>query len=130
MVQGLNKVMVIGYLGRDPEMRFTPNGKSVSNFCVACSRTWQGSDGNKHTDTDRFNVVAWGNLAELAKQNLRKGNLVYVEGRLQSRTWQDTQGQQHKSVEILARELLLLSESQKEETFEEDNCENYQDELS
>jgi single-strand DNA-binding protein len=130
MVQGLNKVMVIGYLGRDPEMRFTPNGKSVSNFCVACSRTWQGADGNKHTDTDRFNVVAWGNLAELAKQNLRKGNLVYVEGHLQFRTWQDTQGQQHKSVEILARELLLLSESQKEETFEEDNCENYQDELS
>jgi single-strand DNA-binding protein len=130
MVQGLNKVMVIGYLGRDPEMRFTPNGKSVSNFCVACSRTWQGADGNKHTDTDWFNVVAWGNLAELAKQNLRKGNLVYIEGRLQTRTWQDTQGKKHKSVEIIARELLLLNETQKEKTFEEDDCENYQDELS
>lgn len=130
MVQGLNKVMVIGYLGRDPEMRYTPNGKSVSNFCVACGRTWQGADGNTHSDTDWFNVVAWGNLAELAKQNLQKGNLVYIEGRLQSRTWQDAQGKQHKSVEIIARELLLLNETQKEKTFEEDDCENYQDELS
>lgn len=130
MVQGLNKVMVIGCLGRDPEMRYTPNGKSVSNFCVACNRTWQGADGNMHSNTDWFNVVAWGNLAELAKQNLHKGNLVYIEGRLQSRTWQDTQGQQHKSVEIIAREILLLNETQKDKTFEEDDCEDYQDELS
>lgn len=130
MVHGLNKVMVIGYLGRDPEMRYTPSGKSVSNFCVACHRTWQGADGNKQTDTEWFNVVAWGNLAELTKQRLRKGNLVYIEGRLQSRDWQDTQGQQHKSVEIIARDILLLSETQKDETFKEEDCENYEDQLS
>ena len=129
MVNGLNKVMVIGHLGRDPEMRFTPNGKSVSNFCVACNRSWQGSDGNTHTDTDWFNVVAWGNLAEEAKQRLQKGNLVYIEGRLQTRNWQDTQGQQHKSVEIIARDILLLSETQKENISEEDGCEDYEGEL-
>jgi single-strand DNA-binding protein len=129
MVNGLNKVMVIGHLGRDPEMRFTPNGKSVSNFCVACNRSWQGSDGNIHTDTDWFNVVAWGDLAEEAKQRLQKGNLVYIEGRLQTRNWQDTQGQQHKSVEIIARDILLLSETQKVKISEEDGCEDYEDEL-
>ena len=125
MVRGLNKVMVIGYLGRDPEMRFTPNGKSVSNFSVACHRSWQGPDGSNHDDTDWFNVVAWGNLAEMAKERLEKGNLVYVEGRLQSRTWQDTQGHQHKSIEIIARDIILLSESQKEEEFTGNDYDNY-----
>ena len=130
MVCGLNKVMVIGYLGRDPEMRFTPNGKSVSNFSVACHRSWQGSDGNRHNDTDWFNIVAWGNLAEIAKQHLQKGNLVYIEGRLQSRTWQDTQGHQHKSIEIIARDILLLSEKQKQENFEEDEYKDFEEDLS
>jgi len=112
MARGLNKVMVIGYLGRDPEMRFTPNGKSVANFSVACNRTWKGADGNKQTETEWFNVVAWGNLAEISKQILEKGSLVYVEGRLQSRTWQDNDGHQHKSIEIVARDILLLSDKQ------------------
>jgi len=112
MARGLNKVMVIGYLGRDPEMRFTPNGKSVANFSVACNRTWKGADGNKQTETEWFNVVAWGNLAEISKQILDKGSLVYVEGRLQSRTWQDNDGHQHKSIEIVARDILLLSDKQ------------------
>lgn len=110
MTRGLNKVMVIGYLGRDPEMRFTPSGKSVCNFSVACNRSWKDSDGSNHTETEWFNVVAWGNLAEIAKQFLIKGSLVYVEGRLQSRTWQDNQGQQQKSIEIVARDILLLSD--------------------
>jgi len=112
MARGLNKIMVIGYLGRDPEMRFTPSGKSVSNFSVACNRTWKGADGDKHTETEWFNVVAWGNLAEISKQILSKGSLVYVEGRLQSRTWQDNDGHQHKSIEIVARDILLLNDKQ------------------
>ena len=112
MARGLNKIMVIGYLGRDPEMRFTPSGKSVVNFSVACNRTWKGADGDKHTETEWFNIVAWGNLAEISKQILSKGSLVYVEGRLQSRTWQDNDGQQHKSIEIVARDILLLNEKQ------------------
>ena len=112
MARGLNKIMVIGYLGRDPEMRFTPSGKSVANFSVACNRTWKGADGEKHTETEWFNVVAWGNLAEISKQILSKGSLVYVEGRLQSRTWQDNDGNQHKSIEIVARDILLLNDKQ------------------
>lgn len=110
MARGLNKVMVIGHLARDPEMRFTPSGKSVSNFCVACDRSWHDSDNRAHTETDWFNVVAWGNLAEFSKQTLNKGNLVYVEGRLQTRTWQDSEGKQQKSVEIIAREILMLGD--------------------
>lgn len=121
MARGLNKVMVIGYLGRDPEMRFTPNGKSVANFSVACNRTWKDTDGNKHTETEWFNVVAWGNLAEISKQILGKGSLVYVEGRLQSRTWQDNDGHQHKSIEIVARDILLLSDKQTNENELDDS---------
>ena len=114
MARGLNKVMVIGNLGRDPEMRFTPSGKSVTNFSVACNRTWKSADGERHTDTEWFNVVAWGYLAENAKQFLAKGCLVYVEGRLQTRTLQDNQGSQHKSVEIIANDVLLLSDNNNE----------------
>lgn len=110
MARGLNKVMVIGYLGRDPEMRFTPSGKSVANFSIASSRSWKTADGETHTETEWFNVVAWERLAEIAKEHLKKGSQVYVEGRLQSRSWQDSQGIQHKSVEIIARDILLLSD--------------------
>ncbi len=124
MVRGLNKFMVIGYLGRDPEMRFTPSGHSVTNFCVACQRSWHGSDGNKHSETDWFNIVAWGSLAEVSKQSLHKGDLVFIEGRLRSRTWQDSQGHQQKSVEIIAQEILLISETQKDKNLEEDGCED------
>jgi len=119
--------MVIGYLGRDPEMRFTPNGKSVSNFSIACSRSWKGSDGEKHTETEWFNVVAWGNLAEISKKFLVKGSLAYIEGRLQSRLWKDNDGNQHKSVEIVAQEILMLSDKQddEEELDESEGSEAY-----
>ena len=121
MVRGLNKVMVIGNLGRDPEMRYTPSGKSVTNFSVASNRTWKSADGEKHTDTEWFNVVAWGYLAENTKQLLTKGNRVYVEGRLQTRTWQDNQGNQHKSVEIIANDVLLLGDNDVEENEIDDS---------
>lgn len=91
MTRGLNKVMIIGNLGRDPEMRFTPTGKSVANFSVACNRSCKSKDGERHAETEWFNVVTWGKLAEISKQILKKGSLVYVEGRLQSRTWQDNE---------------------------------------
>ncbi len=92
MARCLNKVMIIGYLGRDPEMRFTPTGKSVSSFSVACNRSWKSKDGERHTETDWFNVVAWEDLAEISKQYLSKGSMVYVEGRLQIREWVDSNG--------------------------------------
>jgi len=68
MSRGLNKVMIIGHLGRDPEMRYTPSGKPVTTFTVATSRTWNSTDGERHTETEWFNVVTWGNLAEICKK--------------------------------------------------------------
>ena len=119
MSRGLNKVMIIGHLGRAPEMRFTPNGVSVANFSIACDRAWKVSDGVKQTSTEWFNVVAWGNLAEIAKDLLNKGSLVYVEGRLQTRAWQDKEGHQHRSFEIVARDLLLLNNQHSHEDMED-----------
>lgn len=121
MAPGLNKVMVIGYLGRDPEMRFTPSGKSVTNFSVACNRSWKNAEGEKITETEWFNVLAWGSLAETSKQFLKKGSLVYVEGRLQSRSWQDKEGRPHKSVEIVAQDIIALSSQSKDKDSVEDS---------
>lgn len=110
MSRGLNKVMIIGHLGRDPEMRYTPSGRPVTTFPVATSRSWNTVDGERHTETEWFNVVAWGNLAEICKQYLNKGQQVYIEGRLQTRKWEDKEGNKHSSVEIVASEMMMLGE--------------------
>ncbi len=110
MSRGLNKVMIIGNLGRDPEMRFTPSGRPVTSFTVATSRTWSSPDGERHEETEWFNVVAWGKLAETCKQYLAKGQQVYVEGRLQTRRWEDQEGRKHFSTEIVADRMLMLGE--------------------
>jgi single-strand DNA-binding protein len=110
MSRGLNKVMIIGRLGRDPEMRYTPSGRPVTTFTIATSRTWNTSDGERHTETEWFNVVAWGNLAEICKQYLVKGQQIYVEGRLQSRQWEDTEGARHYATEIVANEMIMLGD--------------------
>lgn len=110
MSRGLNKVMIIGNLGRDPEMRYTPSGRPVTTFSVATSRTWNSSEGEKHVETEWFNVVAWSNLAEICKQFLSKGQQVYIEGRLQTRHWDDQEGNKHTSVEIVANEMIILGE--------------------
>ncbi len=110
MSRGLNKVMIIGNLGRDPEMRYTPSGRPVTTFSVATSRTWNTSEGEKHVETEWFNVVAWSNLAEICKQYLNKGQQVYIEGRLQTRHWDDQEGNKHTSVEIVANEMIILGE--------------------
>ncbi len=110
MTRGLNKVMIIGRLGREPEMRYTPNGRPVTAFSVAVSRTWVAGDGDKREETEWFNVVAWGNLAEICKQHLHKGQMVYIEGRLQSRGWEDQEGKKHYRTEIVANEMIMLSD--------------------
>ncbi|OGO11020.1 MAG: single-stranded DNA-binding protein [Chloroflexi bacterium RBG_16_47_49] len=110
MGRGLNKVMIIGNLGRDPEMRYTPSGKPVTTFSVATSRSWSTSEGEKREETEWFNVVAWTSLAEICKQYLTKGQQVYIEGRLQTRHWDDQEGNKHTSVEIVANEMIILSE--------------------
>jgi single-strand DNA-binding protein len=98
MTRGLNKVLLIGRLGRDPEMRYTPSGRPVTTFSVGTSRSWNTSDGDKRTETEWFNVVAWGNLAEICKQYLTKKSLVYIEGRLQNRHWEDSEGVKHVTI--------------------------------
>jgi single-strand DNA-binding protein len=108
MSRGLNKVMIIGHLGKDPEMRYTPSGRPVTTFNVATSRSWNTSDGERRTETEWFNVVAWGSLAEICNQYLTKGRQVYVDGRLQSRNWEDKDGNKHSSVEIVANEMIML----------------------
>lgn len=110
MSRGLNKVMIIGHLGRDPEMRYTPSGRPVTTFSVATSRSWNTVDGERHQETEWFNVVAWGNLAEICKQYLAKGQQVYIEGRLQTRKWEDKEGNKHSSVEIVASEMMMLGD--------------------
>ena len=108
MSKGLNKVQIIGHLGKDPEMRYTPSGKPVTTFSVAVSRSWSTTDGERHNETEWFNVVAWSTLAETCKQYLSKGQRVYIEGRLQTRRWDDKEGQKHTSVEIVASDMIML----------------------
>ena len=110
MSRGLNKVQIIGHLGKEPEMRYTPSGKPVTTFTVAVSRSWNTLDGERHNETEWFNVVAWGNLAEICKQYLTKGQQVYIEGRLQTRRWEDKEGGKHNSVEVVANEMMMLGE--------------------
>ncbi len=110
MSRSLNKVMIIGYLGRDPEMRYTSSGKPVTTFSVATNRSWSSASGERHEETEWFTVVAWGNLAEICKQHLSKGSQVYIEGRLQTRRWEDTEGKKHAAVEVVAGEMIQLGE--------------------
>ncbi|MBM4421840.1 MAG: single-stranded DNA-binding protein [Chloroflexi bacterium] len=111
MSRGLNKVMIIGNLGRDPEMRYTPGGRAVTTFTVACSRAWNNSEGERHEETEWFSVVAWGKLAETCKQFLAKGSLTYIEGRLQTRSWEDNEGKKHSRTELVANEMIILDRS-------------------
>lgn len=108
MARGLNRVQIIGNLGADPEMRYTPSGAAVTNFRVAVNRPRRGPDGNFTDETEWFRVVAWEKLAETASEYLRKGSQVYVEGRLQSRKYTDKDGIERTSVEIVANEMLML----------------------
>ena len=108
MTRSLNKVMLIGNLGQDPEMRYTPSGKPLTKFQLAANRSWTTSDGEKKSETEWFNIVAWGKLAEICNQYLKKGKQVYIEGRLQTRRWQDDDGANHSSVEVVAQEMIML----------------------
>jgi single-strand DNA-binding protein len=129
MERGLNKVMIIGELGRDPEMRYTPSGRPVTTFNVASTRSWNSSDGERHSETEWFNIVAWGSLAEICKQHLCKDQSVYIEGRLQTRVWEDANGNKRSSTEIVAKEMIVLGEST-EKTFEEEETDLQLDEFS
>lgn len=110
MARGLNKVTIIGSVGRVPEMRYTPNGRPVTSFSVAVGRTWTAADGTEHEEIEWFNVVAWGQLAEICKTRLRHNHQVYVEGRLQTRHWEDEQGKKHFRTEVVANDMIPLDD--------------------
>ena len=105
---GLNKVMLIGNLGKDPEMRFTANGLAVTTFSVAVNRNSRNAEGEWREETDWFNIVAWRDLAERVAQNLTKGRKVFVEGRLQTRSWDGQDGQKHYMTEVVANQIIYL----------------------
>ncbi|HLU09885.1 MAG TPA: single-stranded DNA-binding protein [Oceanobacillus sp.] len=127
MGRGLNKVIIIGNVGRDPEMRYTPSGRPVTSFSVATSRTWMSAEGERREETEWFNVVAWGTLAEICKAHLTKNQQVYVEGRLQTRGWEDEQGKKHFRTELVANEMILLGERRSQQgdiDFVSDDADN------
>jgi single-strand DNA-binding protein len=107
-MSGLNKMLTIGYLGTDPEMRYLPSGVVVTSFRLAASRSYTTSDGERRDETEWFTVKAWRNLGELCNQYLTKGRRVYVEGRLNSRSWQGQDGQNRFTNEITAEQVLFL----------------------
>ncbi|MFC2071293.1 single-stranded DNA-binding protein [Chloroflexota bacterium] len=119
----LNKVMIIGNLGSEPEMRFTPNGNPVTSFRVATNRVYTTPEGERREETEWFTVVAWGKLAEQCNQFLAKGRLVYAEGRLRTHTWESQDGQKHYRTEIVASRVTFLDRQAvaplPEERFEE-----------
>ncbi len=109
MARDLNKVMLIGRLGADPEMRYTASGSPVTTFRLAVGRQWRDSAGEIHDETEWFNIVAWNRLAETCNQYLTRGARVYVEGRLQTRSWEDQQsGQTRYRTEVIASDLIML----------------------
>jgi single-strand DNA-binding protein len=127
MGRGLNKVMIIGNMGRDPEMRYTPSGKPVTSFSLASSRSWVAPDGERREETEWFNVVAWGGLAEICNQKLFKSQQVYIEGRLQTRSWEDDSGQRHFRTEIVASDMIILGPRDRNRLKSHDNGDVYED---
>jgi len=104
----LNKVMILGNLGRDPEVRYMPNGEAVANFSIATTDSWKDKDGNKQERTEWHNIVMYRKLAEIAGEYLKKGSPVYIEGKLQTRKWQTKEGQDRYTTEIIADSMQML----------------------
>ena len=106
---GVNKVIIVGRLGKDPEVRYTPNGQAVANFTVATSDNWKDkTSGEKQEKTEWHRIVVWGRLAELSRDYLKKGKQVYVDGRLQTRSWDDKDGNKKYITEIVANNIQFL----------------------
>jgi single-strand DNA-binding protein len=104
----VNKVILVGRLGRDPETRYTGGGQAVANFSIATDETYKDRNGEKQKRTEWHKIVVWGKQAEIAQQYLKKGSLLFLEGRIQSREWQDKEGQKRTSFEIVASNFRML----------------------
>ncbi len=113
---GVNKAIVVGNLGRDPEMRYTPAGVPVATFSVATSEEWKDKDtGSKQERTEWHRIVAWRGLAEICGKYLRKGSQVYIEGKIQTRSWEDREGVKRYTTEIVAQSMQMLGSPQRQE---------------
>jgi single-strand DNA-binding protein len=112
MADGLNKVMLIGNLGADPEMKFSANGTAITNFRMAVNRTRRTPDGERRSETDWFTIVTFNQTAEFVGTYLRKGGKVYVEGRLQNRSWDTPDGQKRYVTEVVANQVMALDRPQ------------------
>jgi len=123
----INRVMVIGNLGRDPEMRYTPEGQAVTSFSLAATCTWTSSNGGRRDSTEWFNIVSWGSLAEICNQFLTKGRRVYVDGELRTRGWEQSDGKKHFRTELVASEMIMLGPRPKNRLTEHDPS-TYEDE--
>ncbi len=110
----LNKCMIIGNLGRDPEMRYTPSGQAVTQFSVATNRNFRDQQGEWQSETEWFRVVVWGDQGERVAEYLRKGHKVYVEGRLQTRQWEDQSGNKRYTTELIANRVTSLERRDRE----------------
>ena len=119
----LNRVMVIGNLGRNPEMRYTPDGQAVTSFSLAATRTWTSGQGGRSDSTEWFSVVSWGSLAEICNQYLTKGRRVYVEGELRTRGWEQPDGNKQFRTELVANEMILLGPRPKKRSTEQEPSE-------
>ena len=108
MARGINKVILVGNIGKDPETRYMPNGKAVTNFSVATSESWKDANGDKQERTEWHNVVLFEKLAEIAAEYLHKGSQVYIEGSLRTRKWQDKEGKDRYTTEIVGRDMQML----------------------
>ena len=109
MARGVNKVILVGNLGKDPEVRYSPNGGAVANITIATSESWKDkTSGEKQEKTEWHRVVFFGRLAEIAGEYLKKGAQIYIEGRLQTRKWQDKEGKDRYTTEIVANEMQML----------------------
>ena len=104
----VNKVILVGYLGQDPESRFTPQGTAVANFSVATSESWKNQSGELQDKTEWHRIVAFGRIAEIANEYMKKGQMVYIEGRLQTRDWEDQNQVKRKTTEVLCDSLTML----------------------
>lgn len=106
--RSLNKVLLLGNLGKDPEVRYTSSGRAVATFTLATSQQWRDQDGNDQERTEWHRVVAWGRLGEVCGEYLSKGKQVFIEGRIQSREWEDQEGNKRTTVEIIANDMIML----------------------
>ena len=118
MANSLNKVQLIGNLTKDPELRQTPNGNSVCSYTVATNLTWKDSNGQRQDKAEFHNVVSWGKLAEICGQYLQKGKKVYIEGRLQTRDWEAEDGSKRYKTEIVAENMIMLSQGSASDGYE------------